>query len=268
MECFIVDSFTDQAFKGNPAGVCLLNQDLPESRMQEIATELNFSETAFVKNISAQVYSIRYFSPKMEIPLCGHATLASAKVLFHLLDDDHIQFITIRKIKLEVDKKDQWIQMQFPVYDLEEYKPLSKEMLEAIGISEYNYIGYNKETDIIFLELEDCDKLQNLNPRFSDLAALPFKHMGISISAKSNNSEYDFYSRFFWPWSGSDEDPVTGGTHTFLTPYWSKKLGKKKMNSYQCSPRSGFMVVELIDNNSFYIRGKAVILFKGEFLTN
>lgn len=265
IESYIVDSFTDKPFKGNPAGVCLLNEELNKNKMQLIAKELGLSETAFViRNEKANTYAIRYFSPKMEIPLCGHATLAASKVLFEKYPDlDGIHFKNIQELDLMIKKDGNKIEMEFPVYDTVPQE-VPKEMLRALGIATIVNSAFNKETNILMLEIEDAKILQALAPNFEKLRQSHNSINGVLITATSDKENFDFESRFYWPWSGTNEDPVTGGTHTFLAKYWGEKLDKKKMNSYQCSERSGFMEVELIDSKTFTIKSEAQIIFKGE----
>lgn len=265
METFIVDSFTNEKFKGNPAGVCILNVSLSEGTMLKIAQELNLSETAFIQQKENEnKYSIRYFSPVMEIPLCGHATLASAKVLFENSTLDEIHFTTVQNLKLITKKVEQKITMVFPVYETEKAS-VSEALLDALGISKIDNCVYNKETNIILLEISSATELANLTPDFEALIKTHNTINGVLVTAPSTG-EYDFHSRYFWPWSGSNEDPVTGATHTFLTKYWSKRLNKTKMKSFQASKRTGFMEVELIKNNQLLIKGEAVLIFKGQLL--
>lgn len=276
MKTFIVDSFTDQAFKGNPAGVCLLDNDISETLMMQIAKELGFSETAFIKPITEPLandlaineiadnkYSIRFFTPKMEIALCGHATLASAKVIFEQTELSEVEFINIQQISLPVVADEDKIVMRFPVYETMPCT-VADELLTALGLTTFNHSVYNEETKILLLEVNSSEILANINP---DYEALYQSHDGINgvLVTAIAQDDYDFHSRYFWPWSGTTEDPVTGLTHTFLTKYWSQKLGKTKMKSFQNSERTGFMHVELQDNE-LIIKGNAVLLFKGEFL--
>jgi len=262
METYIVDSFTNEMFKGNPAGVCIVTTAISEEKMQAIATELNLSETAFVQQQSINSYSIRYFSPIMEIPLCGHATLASAKVLFENSNLNKIHFTTIQNLELITKKVEQKITMVFPVYETEKATAPPK-MLKALGISEINNAAYNKETNILLLEIESTQTLIELSPDFQALVKTHNSINGVLVTASSTNDGFDFHSRYFWPWSGSNEDPVTGATHTFLTKYWSKQLNKTVLKSFQSSKRTGFMDLELIENNQLIIKGEAVIVFKG-----
>jgi PhzF family phenazine biosynthesis protein len=264
IKAYIVDAFTNEAFKGNPAGVCLIENDLEDSLMLSIAKELGLSETAFVcKMDNNNNYSIRYFSPKMEIPLCGHATMASSKVLFTIDNTvGKIQFRNIQDLKLFITKDCDDIIMQFPVYETESAS-FSIELIKALGLESVKNCEYNKETNILILEIEDSLILSALKPNFEKLYKSNNQINGVLVTARSQRENYDFESRYFWPWSGTNEDPVTGGTHTFLAKYWSKRIGKTKMNSFQCSERTGFMEVELIDDKTLTIKSNAQIIFEG-----
>lgn len=266
IETYIVDSFTDKPFRGNPAGVCLVESDLKPETMLSIAKELGLSETTFIKKLEGpNKYSIRYFSPKMEIPLCGHATLAASKVIFEKNESfKKILFVNIQNLNLEIKKSDDDIVMEFPIYQTEPQEA-PKELLLALGIETIINSVYNAETRILLIEIDDCTKLQNLTPDFEKLKKSHNSINGVLVTAASNKPNVDFESRYFWPWSGTNEDPVTGGTHTFLAKYWAEKLGKKKLNSFQCSERSGFMQIELISNNKLTIKSKAQIMLKGVF---
>lgn len=261
---FIVDSFTSDAFKGNPAGVVTTSNPLNESRMQSIAAELNLSETAFVTALAEDKphYSIRYFSPLQEIPLCGHATLASSKVLFEKSNWKSIQFRTHSGIELNVNQVDDRIEMAFPVYALAADKAPDA-MLKALGVKEVSYAGFNSETNILMLEIESAELLKDLAPDFGALKDSHETIHGVLVTA-AGNDEFDFHSRFFWPWSGGEEDPVTGATHTFMAKYWADKLGKSILQSFQASKRTGQMEVEITSDHSLLIRGAAVLVLEGE----
>jgi PhzF family phenazine biosynthesis protein len=269
IETYIVDAFTNLPFKGNPAGVCILKNELEDKQMLNIAKELGLSETAFIRKLNEpNKYAVRYFSPKMEIPLCGHATLASSKVIFEKNNDiDRIIFINIQNLNLSIQRKKESILMEFPVYDT---KPAnaSIELLKSLGLEKVINSEYNNETKIMLLEIKDSNLLKNLKPDFERLKRSHNSINGVLVTAISKKEGYDFESRYFWPWSGTNEDPVTGGTHTFLAKYWSERLNKRKMNSFQCSERTGFMEVELIDNNKLTIKSMAQIVFKGELRLN
>ncbi|MEM9076853.1 MAG: PhzF family phenazine biosynthesis protein [Bacteroidota bacterium] len=264
IETYIVDSFTDQPFKGNPAGVCIVREELSNSEMLSIAKELGLSETAFIGEINENnAYPIRFFSPVMEIPLCGHATLASSKVLFERNGQNSIDFVNIQNLRLPVERKGEFIKMGFPIYHTIS-KEVPFELLKALGINEVNNSVYNLETKIVLLEIQSSKLLKNLKPDFEKLKKSHSEINGVLVTALSKKAEYDFESRYFWPWSGTNEDPVTGGTHTFLAKYWGDRLNKKKMGSFQCSERTGFMEVELINEHKMTIKGKAQIVLKGE----
>ncbi len=262
---YIVDSFTNETFKGNPAGVCILESDLSNDTMLSIAKELGLSETAFIKKTADEhTYSIRYFSPKMEIPLCGHATLASSKILFEKDNTlQKINFITTENINLKIEKEEGgFIKMEFPVYQT---KPAAAPLalLNALGLTEVENVVYNEETNILVLQIDSCETLQNLQPDFVALYK-SHKHInGVLVTSLSNKENFDFESRYFWPWSGTNEDPVTGGTHTFLAKYWADKLNKTTMNSFQCSERSGFMQVTLLDSKRMLLKSKAKLVLDG-----
>ena len=260
---FIVDSFTDTPFKGNPAGVCLVDSQLSDESMLHIAQELNLSETAFLSpRESNGAFSIRYFSPKMEIPLCGHATLASAKVVFSIHKVDEVHFINIQNLDLSAKESDGQIVMEFPVYETRpaEAPPA---LLAALGVKAIKNSVYNEETKILLLEIADAEELAGLEPDFAALQRSHNSINGVLVTAPAVADGDDFHSRYFWPWSGTNEDPVTGGTHTFLAKYWASRLGKTKMKSFQSSKRTGFMEVELV-GDKLRIHGQAVIVFEGQ----
>ena len=153
--------------------------------------------------------------------------------------------------------------MDFPIYDTVPQKAPDA-LLDALGIDKIINSEFNKETNILLLEIESSEILNNLSPDFERLKRSHNSINGVLVTAISERNDFDFESRYFWPWSGSNEDPVTGGTHTFLAKYWSTRLNKKKMNSYQCSKRTGFMEVELISPDKLSIKSEAQIILKGE----
>jgi PhzF family phenazine biosynthesis protein len=263
MKTFIVDSFTDQPFKGNPAGVCLVESPLSDATMLQIAQELNLSETAFVRPQEAgDAFAIRFFSPKMEIPLCGHATLASAKVMFRTRALSEVHFVNIQGLDLAARASGGSIIMEFPAYGTQPaHAP--EALIAALGISAVTNAVYNAETRILMLEIADARELASLAPDYAALYRAHDSINGVLVTAASRDGDYDFHSRYFWPWSGTDEDPVTGGTHTFLTPYWAPRLGKTRMRSFQSSKRTGFMEVELADGKVL-IQGQAAIVLEGD----
>jgi PhzF family phenazine biosynthesis protein len=264
MKTYFVDSFTSEKFKGNPAAVCVTDTELEVDTMQKIAAEIGFSETAFIQQITSNIYNIRFFTPKIEIPLCGHATLASSKVIFDTTAYNNIKFITCNNVELLTEKVEHKIKMQFPVYETEEIE-VPQLMLEAIGISEIINKKYSPNNKIVLLEIESAIELANLKPDFTALLNSYIGINGVLVTAISNNEKFDFHYRYFWPWAGTNEDPVTGGIQTFLTKYWAIKLNKTKLNAYQSSLRTGIMSTELLQNK-VYILGEAVTILEGKFI--
>ena len=265
IKTYFVDSFTTGPFKGNPAGVCILEHDISPEKMLNIAAEIGFSETAFVKKMDGDgVYSIRYFSPKKEIPLCGHATLAAAKIVFEKTAIGVISFTTVENLNLTITKSGDSIVMEFPVYDV---TPIATPpaVLHALGLEAVINTSYNPKTKIILLEIANSDALAALKPDFNALIHSYEGINGVLVTAASNTTAYDFHYRYFWPWAGTNEDPVTGGVQTFLAKYWSTRLNKTKMKAFQSSQRTGFMTVELI-GDKVLIYGTAVIVLEGDLI--
>ncbi len=256
-----VDAFCSETFKGNPAAVCVMEQWLPKNIMQSIASENNLSETAFVVPIGDE-YEIRWFTPAVEVALCGHATLASAYVLFtyYKHKGKEIVFQTREKGNLIVKKHKKWgFELDFPaqsVVPIQNHEELSL----AIGGKPIKTI--KGETDFM-LVYETEDEIAALSPNFSALKNT--KARGIIVTAKGN--EVDFVSRFFAPGSGIDEDPVTGSAHTILTPYWANELGKTSLSAKQISARGGSLHCE-IKGDRVRISGNAVPYLEGEITIN
>jgi PhzF family phenazine biosynthesis protein len=264
MQTFIVDAFTQEPFKGNPAGVCFPERTLTDSEMLSIASELGFSETAFVTTDGQpERYRIRFFTPKSEIALCGHATLGSAKVIFEKTALDKVHFMNVENLELVARRANAQVEMEFPVYEvIPSSAPAA--LLKALGITEIENCVYNQETEILMIEIPSAAVLQNLAPDFTALVSSHDAINGVLVTARATDGRFDFYSRYFWPWKGTNEDPVTGGSHTFMAKYWSRKLHKKKMRSFQASARTGILDVELVEEDTkLLIKGDAVILFEG-----
>ena len=265
MKTFIVDSFTREPFKGNPAGVCFPSHQLNDVQMLRIAHEFGLSETAFVhRTQQANVFTIRYFSPKKEIPLCGHATLASAKVIFASTDKTALHFITIENLDLLVTKQDDEITMEFPVYDTTPIE-VSQAMLTALGLTRVKNTVLSAKNKIILLEIDDAEVLASLKPDFTALVNAHQNINGVLVTAPSNIADYDYHYRYFWPWAGTNEDPVTGGVQTFLGKYWAERLHKKNLRAFQSSSRTGYMHVEL-RGDTVLLKSQAVIVLEGNLV--
>lgn len=264
IRAFTVDSFTDKPFKGNPAGVCLLETALPEDLMQSIATEFNLSETAFVlkSDLPKNHYAIRYFTPTVEIDFCGHATLAAAKVLMSEVNLDHIQFTTHKGLELSATKEVNSVLMNFPLYDTENYDA-SKKLLGAFGIENPISAQLATALDMLVIEVESKDALLAIKPDFQEALKSPDTIKELVVTTKSEDNEFDFYSRCFCPWIGINEDPVTGASHSVLAKYWAQKLNKQKLSAYQLSKRGGFLNLKITGPSTLEVRSNACIVFKG-----
>lgn len=252
-----VDAFTDQPFGGNPAAVCILNSWLSPEMMQKIAQENNLAETAFAVKKDEQ-YEIRWFTPEVEVDLCGHATLATAFVLFHFyeFEEDTIQFYSPRSGNLTVSKADNgWLTLDFPTDHLIAIQNID-ELDTAIGHSPIKTL--KGKTDYLMV-YRSQKKIEALEPNHHLLAQLDVR--GVIVTAPGD--EVDFVSRFFAPACGVPEDPVTGSAHTSLVPYWTEVLQKTKMTAKQLSKRGGDLVCEYLGDR-VKISGKAVLYLTGE----
>jgi PhzF family phenazine biosynthesis protein len=253
-----VDAFTDTAFKGNPAAVCILDRERDAAWMQDVATEMNLSETAFLLH-HADGFGLRWFTPSVEVALCGHATLASAHALWEerVLETD-ARFHTLSGL-LTATRAADLIELDFPA-KAEEKAEAPALLLESLG-AKPTYVGRNQFDYLIEVETED--ELRALNPDHARLRTIPVR--GVIVTSRSSDPRFDFVSRFFAPGSGVDEDPVTGSAHCALTPYWAKKLGKTEMTAYQASARGGVVHVRLAGDR-VKLGGRAVTILRGELV--
>lgn len=258
MRTFIVDAFTDTAYSGNPAGVCILDNELPDDLMGKIAREINYSETAFLLR-QENIFSLRWLTPKAEVRICGHATIASAHILYEtgLVDKNkQIDFDTKSGI-LTARISNEMIEVDFPQLFVDKCE--SNEIIEQAFDIKPIFIGKNDKRYLI--EIDDVEKLKQLKP---DFHLLQKSDRGAFIITARSYDGFDFYSRFFAPGVGINEDPVTGSAHCYLAPYWSKKLNKTKMKAFQASDRTGIVECEVM-NNWVLLRGKAITM--NEFKT-
>lgn len=255
-----VDAFTDEPFKGNPAGVCLLVGPETDVWMQNLAAEMNLSETAFLLPEDGG-WRLRWFTPQTEVDLCGHATLASAKVLFEnqpILREGPITFHT-RSGALRAYWVEGMVELDFPAMHI---NPLTVEPEVASSLG-FQPVAGAYSGDYFLFEAKDANSVRTATPNMETLKKLPMPE--VIITAESDCSEYDFISRFFAPQLGIDEDPVTGSAHCLLAPYWSKKLGKSTFDAYQASLRGGRLHLKLIGAR-VRIRGDAKFVFRAELL--
>lgn len=264
LKVYIVDAFTNEPFRGNPAGVCLLEKAIPESEMQSIASELNLSETAFIlKNDSKENYfHIRYFTPLVEIGFCGHATLASSKILLDKFNHDTVSFITGKHLELNAVIDQPFIKMEFPLYEAKSHTA-TPQLMEAFGIDVAVSIRYAHELEMLIVEVANKQTLENIQPDYQKALDSPDKIKELVVTTSSKDGNYDFYSRCFCPWIGINEDPVTGASHAVLAQYWSEKLGKKEMTAYQLSKRGGFLNLRIVSDAILEVRSNAKVVFEG-----
>lgn len=255
-----VDAFTNKPFAGNPAAVFVLPTPREDAWMRKVAVEMNLSETAFLVR-EGDRFHLRWFTPAVEVSLCGHATLASAHALWecgHLKPGEQARFRTLSGI-LTADQRGEWIEMDFPL-KADEPADAPPRLSEALG-AELKYVGKNNLDYIA--EVESEVELRGLKPNHSLLSELGAR--GVIVTARAQTGEFDFVSRFFAPGSGIDEDPVTGSAHCCLAPYWAKRLGKTEFVAYQASARGGVVRVR-INGDRVILGGQAVTVLRGELV--
>jgi PhzF family phenazine biosynthesis protein len=255
-----VDAFTDAPFAGNPAAVCVLPEPRPDRWMQDVAREMNLSETAFLLK-QEDGYSLRWFTPAVEVALCGHATLASAHVLWeagHLQPGQQARFHTLSGL-LTADQRGEWIEMDFPA-KLEEAAPAPEGLTEALGVTP-RYVGKNVFDYLVEVESEEV--VRGLKPDITLLAQVEAR--GVIVTSRASRPGTDFVSRFFAPRAGVNEDPVTGSAHCCLAPFWAARLGKTEMVGYQASARGGVVRVR-VEGERVRLGGQAVTVLRGELI--
>jgi PhzF family phenazine biosynthesis protein len=255
---FIVDAFTDRPFAGNPAAVCLLSQMPPDAWLQQVAAEMNLSETAFLLP-QADGYRLRWLTPVAEVDLCGHATLASAHVLWEtnrLKPSETAHFHT-RSGLLTVERGPQGMTMDFPARPAQPTRDC--EDLPLVLDVRAKFLGKNGMDCLV--EVENEAALRSIRPDFARLARYPVR--GVIVTARSEDPTYDFVSRFFAPAVGVNEDPVTGSAHCCLAPYWSERLKKRDLVGHQVSARGGVVRVG-VRGERVLLSGQAVTVLRGE----
>ena len=270
MQLFIVDAFIDStrpttAFTGNPAAICLLDEAPSEKWMQSLASEMNLSETAFILPVdssgNANEFQLRWFTPAYEVDLCGHATLASAHTLWSegkVIASEDIRFQTRSGI-LHCTRQQQAIRLDFPATPAVEEQPPAG-LIEALQV-EPLFVGRSKFDAMVVID--SPEQLRSLRPNFSALADVAAR--GIILTSRSDDSQFDFLSRFFAPSAGINEDPVTGSAHCCLAPYWAQVLGKSDMLAFQASRRGGVVQVSL-QADRVLLGGQATSVLQGSLL--
>ena len=255
-----VDAFSDHPFAGNPAGVCPLAKAAEPNWMQNVAREMNLSETAFIWP-EADGYRLRWFTPAVEVDLCGHATLATAHILWEtgrLPSCEEARFFT-RSGLLKARRRGDLIELNFPAKPEESANPLPG-LSEALGTS-LQYVCKNKFDFLV--EVGSVEVVRDLKPDFSKLRQIEAR--GVIVTSRAHAGPYDFVSRFFAPRVGVNEDPVTGSAHCFLGPYWAQRLGKSEFLAYQASARGGEVRVRL-QGDRVFLGGKALTILQGMIL--
>ncbi|NNM59895.1 MAG: PhzF family phenazine biosynthesis protein [Legionellales bacterium] len=258
---WIVDAFTDKAYSGNPAAVMVVSEFPPEKTCQAIAAEMNLSETAFVKCLDTDYFHIRWFTPTTEVKLCGHATLASAQILFteQLTQSNTIRFDSLSGV-LNVTQDAAGLILDFPLQKIGESLNLSEfeDLLDLKG----NILNVVQAYDDVIVELRDVATLHAFKPNLEQIKQLPCRGIILTVA---NQGQYDFISRFFAPRVGVVEDPVTGSAHCKLAHYWSQKLNKTHLYAFQASARGGKLEL-IVKNERVLLKGNAVKIMAGEWL--
>jgi PhzF family phenazine biosynthesis protein len=264
IKCWQVDAFTDRPFAGNPAAVCWLENEADPKWMQAVAAEMNLSETTFVRRLdekSGNDFALRWFTPVVEVDLCGHATLATAHALWtadYASRGKPICFHT-RSGVLPCVQDDNFIELDFPATPVQEAVP-TEPVAAALGI-EPVFVGKSKY--YMLAVVESADVVRSLRPDFGKVGELPTK--GLIVTARADDSRFDFVSRFFAPTLGVNEDPVCGSAHCCLAPYWAERLGKNALMAHQVSARGGILRLRL-NGDRVILGGQAVTVWEGEFL--
>lgn len=259
---FQVDAFTGEPYRGNPAGVCVLHEARDETWMQAVAREMNVAETAFLLADGADSFQLRWFTPTVEVDLCGHATLASAHILWEegiIKEGRRIVFNT-RSGELKAERAGEWIQMDFPAEPAAQEIPAPVELRDALGIA-HDRVRRNRLDFLVEVESEQV--LRAIEPNMKLLRVLPAR--GVIVTSRADDAKYDFVSRFFAPGAGVDEDPVTGSAHCCLGPFWAERLGKDELLGYQASARGGEVRVR-VAGGRVLLGGQAVTVLRGELL--
>ncbi len=260
VKIFQVDAFTDKPFTGNPAAVCILPRPQDDTWMQNVAREMNLSETAFLLK-QEDGFNLRWFTPTVEVELCGHATLASAHILWEvglLASEQSARFHTLSGLLL-AGRRGEEIELDFSATP-DEPTDAQPGLIEALRVAP-KYVGKSRYDYLVEVESEEL--VRNLSPDFAKLKTLSVR--GIMVTSVAASSEYDFVSRFFAPGAGIDEDPVTGSAHCCLGPYWSKELEKNELIAYQVSERGGMVRVRVMGER-VRLGGRATTVLVGELV--
>jgi len=278
----IVDAFADKKFSGNSAAVCALEKEIPDNTKQSIAMEMNLSETAYITKLKSDDtfeksghFKLRWFTPKTEVPLCGHATLASAFTLFNIYGNSNkeIKFDTVYSGTLITKKDGNRIVLDLPNHppkavDLNKIQPLLQAVVNNLEVVEAKFAPALGKLLVRIADIYKTKDLEAITPSFDKMLVLSKECMpevrGVIVTLKATDgSKFDFYSRYFAPWFGINEDPVTGSAHTVLGPYWSEELKKKELYACQWSLRKGNLHIKIM-NERVHVSGEGQHVLKGE----
>jgi PhzF family phenazine biosynthesis protein len=265
---FIIDTFTASNCLGNPTAVCMSNEPFDHEQSLSLAMELNFPVTAFLDypGTNDNQFPVRYFTPTREIPACGHATLATVKVVADMFSIDEPSFKTKAGIVIQSRIRNDIVTMNYPKYELINYA-VAEDLLQALKISGYESAGLCEELEAVFIELNDPLLLKTIQPDFVKLVSVENRITEVVLTSVADDNKYDFILRSFCPWIGIDEDPVTGSVHSVLGGYWQARSNKNKLAAYQASARGGEVYVTVLPDK-VEIEGKVTLVTVKELQTN
>ncbi len=259
---YLLDTFTNEKFRGNPTPVCILDKTLSVETMHSLAKEFNAPVTAFVEPKSENnIYPVRYFTITGEIPACGHATLGAAFVLLNQTASNQITFETIEKIRLQTKQYHNEIFIEYPKFNGTNFN-IPATLMNALGISDSETHFFCEELQSLFIELKNEDELKQLSPDFKLLIKSTDKIKEVVVMSKAENQNYDFVLRSFCPWIGIDEDPVTGSVHSVLGHFWQERTKKNELVAFQASERGGQIFIKPLQK-TVEIGGHAKIVIEG-----
>jgi len=260
---WLLDTFTNEKFKGNPTPVCIVKDRLSDLTLHSLAKEFNAPVTAFIEfPATKDIFQIRYFTITGEIPACGHATLGAAFILLNQMNKEQIVFKTIENIQLKARKENDLVFIEYPRFEKIKFD-LPEALMRALSIKSIETYFYCSELQSLFIELKDENQVKNVQPDYSQLVKSSNEIKEVVVMSVSQNPSFDFVLRSFCPWIGIDEDPVTGSIHSVLAHYWKERLNKNKLRVYQASERGGQLFVNALEDK-VEIGGYSKIIIEGQ----